>query len=1122
MKPTIFLFFVLLFLQFNPCNCQQVKFNLVIEQQSSILAMAQDPQGYIWFGTGDRGLFRYDGITTKTFSHDPRDSNSLASNYSECLSIDSAGIIWIGTFNAGLDRFDPSTNSFTHYRHNPKDSRSLASDTIAAILEDHLGNLWLGTYGGLDMFDKKTGRFSHYANKPGDNRSLSYNHVRVLYEDKAGELWVGCGSPFPGDDETQESGGLNRFDRATGKFTHYLHDPVNPASIATNKVRAILEDSKGNFWVGTSGDGLHTMDRKTGTFTHFYYDSTNPGKLSRPVLYRAGPFDHITFITEDVTGAIWIGTLLEGINRFDPVTKQVTHHGIYMQDERVVSFKDTLTGLKHTPVWNAMISKDGLLWICTINTIGTIYNINAPKSSIPFYEVNNGSDANTFYYEKKENILWIGTDKGLLRKNLTNQGQKVWLHDPLNKNSLANDTISAMRADSQGNLWITTNDGLCKFDRLNTFTTFRHIEGDSKSISSNALLNLFIDKQHIWICTDGSGMDMLDLTTGIFSNYSFDSKDSTSLSNNRVISICSGGPNSIWAATHKGLNYLDTKSGKFRRYLLTSSVKNIFVDASGIAWAGTIEGLYYFDKGNDAFIFYLDPGTKSAIPEVLHIMEDAQQNLWVSTANSIIKINSKRDRIKVYGGSYGIHQNTFLFSDNSIGENGQLFIGDQDGYYSFFPGQLKENDQPPIVNLTSFRLGDAEVRMGQGSILKAPIWQTKELNLNYKQNIFSFDFNAISYKNQGSRKYLFMLENYDNSWHDIGTDHKAYFFNVPPGKYIFRVRSVIGEDNWGETSIRIIITPPWWKTWWAYTLFALLFISLITAFVYYRSKALRRENRILEEKVAHRTQQLNKSLQDLKSTQSQLIQSEKMASLGELTAGIAHEIQNPLNFVNNFSEVNTELIEELQEEIDKGNFDDVKAISIDIKENQQKINHHGKRADAIVKGMLQHSRSNTGVKESTDINALADEYLRLAYHGLRAKDKSFNATLKTDFDKTIGSINIIPQDIGRVILNLITNAFYAVTEKNASTGSAGQQYEPTVSLTTKKTGNHVAITVADNGNGISQKILDKIFQPFFTTKPTGEGTGLGLSLSYDIVKAHGGELKVETKEGEGSEFVIQL
>jgi signal transduction histidine kinase len=280
---------------------------------------------------------------------------------------------------------------------------------------------------------------------------------------------------------------------------------------------------------------------------------------------------------------------------------------------------------------------------------------------------------------------------------------------------------------------------------------------------------------------------------------------------------------------------------------------------------------------------------------------------------------------------------------------------------------------------------------------------------------------------------------------------------------------------------------------------------------------------------------IQKKNADLISTQSQLIQAEKMASLGELTAGIAHEIQNPLNFVNNFSEVNAELIDEMQLEMDKGNLEDAKAISNDIKENELKINHHGKRADAIVKGMLQHSRSSSGIKEPTDINALAEEYLRLAYHGLRAKDKTFNATLKTDFDPSIGQIRAIPQDLGRVVLNLINNAFYAVDEKNRLRNPEGfialqgsDNYVPTVTVTTSRSittegRGEVRISVADNGNGIPQNVIDKIYQPFFTTKPSGQGTGLGLSMSYEIVnKGHGGELKVETKEGKGSVFTIFL
>ncbi len=267
--------------------------------------------------------------------------------------------------------------------------------------------------------------------------------------------------------------------------------------------------------------------------------------------------------------------------------------------------------------------------------------------------------------------------------------------------------------------------------------------------------------------------------------------------------------------------------------------------------------------------------------------------------------------------------------------------------------------------------------------------------------------------------------------------------------------------------------------------------------------------------------------ENLKKTQAQLIQSEKLASLGELTAGIAHEIQNPLNFVNNFSEVSNELIQELKVEKLKVNSERDEKLEDellnDISSNLEKINHHGKRAGDIVKGMLQHSRTSSGVKEPTDINALCDEYLRLSYHGYRAKDKSFNAKFETEFDASLPKVNVVPHDIGRVVLNLINNAFYAVSEKQKEESrKTDSNYEPTVLVTTKSLGNKIEICVKDNGNGIPENIKEKIFQPFFTTKPTGQGTGLGLSLSYDIVKAHGGEIKVETKENEGTAFTIQI
>ena len=355
-------------------------------------------------------------------------------------------------------------------------------------------------------------------------------------------------------------------------------------------------------------------------------------------------------------------------------------------------------------------------------------------------------------------------------------------------------------------------------------------------------------------------------------------------------------------------------------------------------------------------------------------------------------------------------------------------------------------------------------------------------------------------RDDSAYKYMVLAKKLSDSLNEIQLSNLGKFHTIGFEEKL-RLKDLENETIVTKNRNRIIL------------LSIIIVVFLVIAFILYRNNKIKQKtNKILQT-----------TLSNLKATQKQLIQSEKMASLGELTAGIAHEIQNPLNFVNNFSEVNKELIEELKGERQKAkgerNEEAEDGILNDVQQNLEKILHHGKRADAIVKGMLQHSRASTGKKEPTDINALADEYLRLSYHGMRAKDKTFNTILETDFDNTIGKINVVPQDIGRVLLNLFNNAFYAIGERRKME-SVG--YEPHVSVCTKKVDNKVEVHVKDNGTGIPPKVVDKIFQPFFTTKPTGQGTGLGLSLSYDIIKAHGGEIRVESKEGEGSEFVIYL
>ena len=443
-------------------------------------------------------------------------------------------------------------------------------------------------------------------------------------------------------------------------------------------------------------------------------------------------------------------------------------------------------------------------------------------------------------------------------------------------------------------------------------------------------------------------------------------------------------------------------------------------------------------------------------------------------------------------------------------------------------------------------LGDQNP-FASSELFEKPVWQTTAIRLAHDQNLFTLSVACFDFYDASSNQLQFMLEGYDRAWrNDIRDGETSPYINVPPGEYTFRVRGAnsFGVWNMEGASMGITILPPWWKTRWAYAFYLLVLIfSIWWVHKFQKERTIRMEREKSRARELLQAREIEKAYTELKTTQTQLIQAEKMASLGELTAGIAHEIQNPLNFVNNFAEVSGEMIDEANQELAVGTEASVKLaeeILTDIRQNIEKIHHHGKRADAIVKGMLQHSRTSTGQKVPTDINALADEYLRLSYHGLRAKDKSFNADFKTDFDPNLPKVNAIPQDIGRVLLNLINNAFYAVNARKLATiGTTSTvetthalslpppkpptPYKPTVTVTTKNLGDRIEVSVKDNGNGIPEEIKNKIFQPFFTTKPTGQGTGLGLSLSYDIItKAHGGDLKVESKAGGGAGFIIIL
>ena len=1093
-----------LFMAWNgAAQTREVKFNLVTGSNGIALGklsgITQDKYGFMWFADqANQAIVRFDGHHMKRYQYDAKNPDGPGGFNPECLAADSLGNIWIGYYGTGLDKFDHVTGKFTHIRHDPNDEASLSHDKVAAVLVDHLGNVWVGTEGGLDLLDQKTGKFKHYVYSESDTTSLSHNVVRAIYEDRAGELWVGTGFVASG----VNIGGLNRFHQGSETFTRYLSDPANPNTLIDNRVRAIFEDSRGTFWVGTNGDGLHTLDRKTGLFKRLTYDPGRPDQLSRPPLNNSN--DNITFITEDSDKKIWIGTWQNGLTRYDPLSKTITRYGHL--EEKAKTFNTS---------WCAYASPEGLLWM--VSQESGLFKIDINNTIIPHVDM----DAVFSFQEQGDSIGWYGTVTGLVRKDFRTGATRKFVHDPANPKSISDSWVTRILKDKAGDFWIGTENGLNHFNvETETFTRYYHNPGSNKD---NQVYALYEDSDStLWVSNLGQGLDLLNWKTGKYTNYKHDPADMNTISANSIGALQKGEANELWITTYGGgVNKLDRGTGKFRQYLPGLRIFSIYQDASGFIWVGSATSLHRYDKPSDRFDLIFNEDNNNIFGGVHGLTNDHENNLWMSTDNGIFSLNKKNNQWYQYGKENGVSvENYFIGGSSFISQNGEIYFGNKTGYYAFDPKKIKTITGKTHLYFTGFWLDNKEIIPVADGPLKESLYQAKEIILDHDQNVFSFSATSVDFHAAGDKSIFYQLENYDKDWRQARPEDKMLYNMVPPGEYLLRIKTADNNGEWIEKSMAVTITPPWWNTWPAYIVYGLLFmVSVFSVHRVQRNRVIRAERERARERELAQAREIENAYSELKATQAQLIQSEKMASLGELTAGIAHEIQNPLNFVNNFAEVSNELIDEMKDEIKKGNYDEVNTIADDVKQNLEKINHHGKRADAIVKGMLQHSSSGSSKKEPTDINALADEYLRLAYHGLRARDKSFNATMKTDFDENIGNINIIPQDIGRVMVNLIANAFYAVNEKSKQ-GVAG--YEPIVEVSTKKQGNIVLIGVKDNGNGIPQKILDKIFQPFFTTKPTGQGTGLGLSLSYDIIKAHGGELKVETKDDEGSEFIINL
>ena len=1075
--------------QLNPVNLKQIPET----EGAEIFDVLADRSGNIWMATYN-GLIRYDGYEIKRFHPDPNDSTTIAGMLTFSLFEDSSGKIWIGCMD-NVSVYNPETKSFINYSFSSLTDFPDYSQQLAwTISEDNNGRIYFGIISNIGVtashalvfFDEKESALRRFEYPD----SLKVNHVFSSTIDPSGNVWIlSEGSIFKIDiarniqlvnkpdnvpylntilsDKTGKIWMMSGFNQMFYQYNpenrEYKSWPMknlfNGTDVNLRADRMIL-DSSDQIWMGTN-QGPVCFDIELEKFEIF---KNNSDQLYNP--------DIVNGLCYDSFGDLWFGTSERGLIRYSK--KSIL--------KSFVSDNDNKTSITQGWAHRLIENKDGTVWVFTNTGFNLLDTRNQTIVPYSYQSVLPGFESRWFVAELKPGEFLLETNRGYI---LFNSKTKTYTSANLEP-VLDSLHIFAVYSDSRDNEWYCTTNGLfLKTKENREIQHFDLLKTGGNHSSSNEVTGAFESKKYgLWVFTNG-GLFIYDYKTGKVERLAYDKEKGDVLMSHDINSFYEDSDGLVWVGTWQGgLSRFNVETGEIKTYKISDGLPSM-----------CIQGILPDEKNNA---------------------------LWLSTFEGISRFSITEEQFNNFTLADGIQG--LLYGDGSClkTSNGMLIFGGNNGITVFNPDDIARNSPPPRVFITGFKIGNSSMKIARSNYVNDSSSNLNDIRLAFNQNNISIDYTGIHYANPLKNKFAYKLENYDQDWREVGSLRTAYYYGLPPGRYTFTVKAANSNGVWNETgaSVNFRITPPWWRTWWAYVLYGLLFLFM--AFLLdriMRRRLLEKERAMAKEKELEQAKEIEKAYHQLKTTQSQLIHAEKMASLGELTAGIAHEIQNPLNFVNNFSEVNLELIGELKEGLEKGTLDEVKVIAEDITLNEQKINFHGKRADAIVKGMLQHSRTSTGMKEPTDINLLADEYLRLSYHGLRAKDKSFNADFKTDFDQGLPEISVIPQDIGRVLLNLINNAFYAVSEKKKQ---QPESYKPEVTVVTKYSGGMAEIIVKDNGNGIPAKMLEKIFQPFFTTKPTGQGTGLGLSLSYDIVKAHGGELKVDTREGEGSEFVILL
>jgi signal transduction histidine kinase/ligand-binding sensor domain-containing protein len=1130
---------------------------------NGVTCFAQDRSGYMWIGTSE-GLNRFDGYTCRSYRYDANNPHSLTSNDISSIHVGSRGDIWIATTRSGLNRYDPDHDGFVRYLSKKSDTCGIGGGRIAVMLEDGPGDLWIGLQDcGIDRYDRARDRFTHFRWEP------------VRTDRPVEDFTISGFVDAQGDPVFTTNTGIIRFDRSSQRFIrlpglsgllrardgsfwcrtaagmfehrdaewrllrsyggvspHSRRDAsMQPADRDASIAQLFQEDARGALTCASPDATLALYEPSQDRFTSITPRGQYPdfGKLnqsfidSHGVLWMAASsglyrFDaeHRRFqrfsggdgasglagtrmarLFEDRSGVIWVGSFEGGVTLCERVERRFTTVRVIDRDQSG-NFRHNVRAIAGDP--------SGDLWV------GALSGLTRFDPALRHYRVipcdgsardGPGSRFIGSLYRAGDTTLWVGTWDGALSSlDLRVGGWTQHPYQPLGRRYLNPYGIRSLHVTPDGVVWLgTTSNLLIAYDP-------RSRKSMQYTIAPGVEDGAFI----FTIAPDRHGRLLLGTDHGL---YCFDP-----VSRHLV---------------------QPTSDGRRTPHFLDRDVRAIHEDARGTLWVGT--------SGDGLFVRRAADTTWTAIREedglpnntVYAILPDRRDGLWISTNRGLCRLDTRSGEIRRYDELDGLQGGEFNTQAACALPDGRLCFGGVNGLNVFHPDSIRERRFRPPVVISAFRVSNEQ---------RTPVRDT--VHLTHSEDSFSFEFSALDFSRQHRSQYAYRLEGVDTGWVYSGTRRFVSYSNVDPGTYTFRVRarSAEGLDSETAAALTIVIALPWWRSPLALGLYTVLVLGSIysvnrvmrarvirreraetrmresqlraqTAEAYARALQSENERKELElvrsRELASAYRALEESMQQLTRTQQALVEQEKLASLGQLTAGIAHEIKNPLNFIINFTVLARELLAELHT---ADMTTDRTRIMRELMQNLARIEEHGERADAILHRMMMHTRGAPGTKKPENINGLLREAVLAASDGMRARLDSFSIAVDARMDPDLPPVPVVADHFSLVLMNLLQNAMYAAHHHARSGGGA----PPRVIAETRRNGEGVEIRICDNGPGVPSDLQARIFEPFFTTKPGSDGTGLGLSISHDIIKSHGGTLTLAQNNGAatGATFIVKL